>query len=106
MKRTLWLLAAACAAPALADVQFYGTLKSGVETAQTRFGGRSASHSGVSDFGSHIGLRGSHPIGGGARAVWQLEQDAPVGARSSSGSLREQWRAQRDSGESFIGIER
>ena len=62
------LLTAALSTAALAahaDVQLYGSIKSGIETSQTRFGGQSYSRTAVADQGSHIGLRGSHPIGGG-----------------------------------------
>ena len=84
-----------------AEVQIYGTIKSGIEASQTQFGnGRKISTSGVSDLGSKIGMRGSHPIGG-ANFIWQTEQSAPAA------NDRIKWRdaeSKRDSGESYIGI--
>ena len=68
-----------------ADVQLYGSIKSGIETSQTRFGGQTYSRTAVADQGSHIGLRSSHPIGGGTNFIWEVEQDTPVG---KSGSIR------------------
>ena len=90
------LLAAALSPAALAahaDVQLYGSIKSGIETSQTRFGGQTYSRTAVADQGSHIGLRGSHPIGGGTNFIWEVEQDTPV---SKSGSIRQNWRERRD----------
>jgi len=63
-----------------ADVQLYGSIKSGIETSQTRFGGQTR-------------LRGSHPIGGGTNFIWEVEQDTPIG---KSGSIRQDWRERRD----------
>ena len=76
-----------------ADVQLYGSIKSGIETSQTRFGGQTRSSTAIADQGSHIGLRGSHPIGGGTNFIWEVEQDTPVG---KSGSIRQDWRERRD----------
>ena len=81
------LLTAALSTAALAahaDVQLYGSIKSGIETSQTRFGGQSYSRTAVADQGSHIGLRGSHPIGGGTNFIWEVEQDTPVGKAAPS----------------------
>ena len=90
------LLAAALSPAALAahaDVQLYGSIKSGIETSQTRFGGQTHSSTAIADQGSHIGLRGSHPIGGGTNFIWEVEQDTPVG---KSGSIRQDWRERRE----------
>ncbi|MGN6973822.1 porin [Neisseria sp. Marseille-Q5346] len=90
------LLTAALSTAALAahaDVQLYGSIKSGIETSQTRFSGQTYSRTAVADQGSHIGLRGSHPIGGGTNFIWEVEQDTPVG---KSGSIRQDWRERRD----------
>ena len=51
------------------------------------------SRTAVADQGSHIGLRGSHPIGGGTNFIWEVEQDTPVG---KSGSIRQDWRERRE----------
>ena len=90
------LLSAALSTAALAahaDVQLYGSIKSGIETSQTRFRGQTRSNTAVADQGSHIGLCGSHPIGGGTNFIWEVEQDTPVG---KSGSIRQDWRERRD----------
>lgn len=90
------LLTAALSTAALAahaDVQLYGSIKSGIETSQTRFGGQTRSSTTVADQGSHIGLRGSHPIGSGTNFIWEVEQDTPVG---KSGSIRQDWRERRE----------
>lgn len=96
------LLPLLLALPALAadEVKFYGELKSGVETAHTRIGGRSISQTGVADFGSRIGLKGSHPIGGSNRVLWQLEEDAPVGRTYQ----RQDGFKHNSGGESYIGF--
>lgn len=95
MNLKLFLTAALspAALAAHADVQLYGSIKSGIETSQTRFGGQTYSRTAVADQGSHIGLRGSHPIGGGTNFIWEVEQDTPV---SKSGSIRQDWRERRD----------
>lgn len=88
--KTLYILSAALLAlPAFAaaEVRLYGELKSGVEAVRIKSGGRSATGSGVHDAGSHIGLRGSHPIGGGNNVLFQVEQDAPVVSRSLSRTI-------------------
>ena len=38
----------------------------------------------VDDLGSHIGLRGSHPIGGSNQVTWQFSEDVPVGQADTS----------------------
>lgn len=92
-------------AVATAEVNIYGELKSGVETSHTRIGGQTFSGSQISDSGSHIGIRGSYPIGrGGTQAMWQWQQDTPVTATPRHDSLREQFRSRKQDGESFIGI--
>ena len=88
---------------AAADVKIYGELKSGVETSQTRIGGQTFSGSQISDYRSHIGIKGSYPIGGGTQALWQWQQDTPV-TSSRHNSLREQFRSRKQDGESFIGV--
>ena len=65
LKLLLTAVLSTAALAAHADVQLYGSIKSGIETSQTRFGGQTYSRTAVADQGSHIGLRGSHPIGGG-----------------------------------------
>ena len=83
------LLTAALSTAALAahaDVQLYGSIKNGIETSQTRFVGQTHSSTAVAVQGSHIALRGSHPIGGGTNFICVVEQDTPIG---KSGSIRQ-----------------
>lgn len=73
------LLTAALSTAALAahaDVQLYGSIKSGIETSQTRFSGQTYSRTAVADQGSHIGLRGSHPprLARTPREFWPLKE--------------------------------
>lgn len=93
LKLLLTATLSTAALAAHADVQLYGSIKSGIETSQTRFGGQTRSSTVIADQGSHIGLRGSHPIGGGTNFIWEVEQDTPVG---KSGSIRQDWRERRD----------
>lgn len=67
------------ALPAAAEVELYGRIQSGIESSSTRFGGQTHSRTAIADQGSRIGLRGSHPIGGGTSFIWQTEQSTPVG---------------------------
>ena len=80
---------------AAADVRFYGELKSGVEISRAHFGGQTALDTRVADFGSHIGLRGSYPIGGGS-LIWQAEQHTPVG--KTGGYYGRRYKRNADSG--------
>ena len=96
-RTTVWLLASLLPAVAAAEVRLYGNIRSGVEVSQTKIGGERHSRTSVSDFGSYIGLSGSHPRGGGGtNAVWKFEQDAPAGR--SSGSMRDYFREKKAGG--------
>ena len=63
MKKILILSLLALPALATAEVHFYGDLKAGVEASNTQYGSHRISNNGVSDMGSYVGMRGSHPIG-------------------------------------------
>ncbi|MCP1659146.1 porin [Neisseria perflava] len=102
MKFSLVPVCLLLAAPAFADTQIYGTLKSGIEASQYKYGGKTVSDSGVSDFGSYVGIRGSYPIGGSNNVIWQLEQDTPVGNDNNRSRIR--WQRDGGSGESYIGV--
>ena len=84
MKKSLLVLSAALPALALADVQLYGTIRSGVSVSQTKIGNERFTTTSVDDLGSHIGLRGSHPIGGSNQVTWQFSEDVPVGQADTS----------------------
>ena len=56
LKLLLTVALSTAALAAHADVQLYGSIKSGIETSQTRFGGQTYSRTAVADQGSHIGL--------------------------------------------------
>lgn len=111
MKKIILLATALCCCTlATAQVRIYGELKSGVETSQTRIGGNEhTAHTSLSDFGSHIGLSGSHPIGNNAPShtgLWKWEQDTPSTVNPSDNSLRKQWRERKTQGKSYIDLER
>ena len=70
-------------------MELYGTIRSGVGVSHTKTqGGASHTRTAVEDLDSHIGLRGSYPVGGGNRVVWQFEQDAPVRQDSMRGRFK------------------
>ena len=69
MKKILILSLLALPALAAAEVHFYGDLKAGVEASNTQYGSHKISNNGVSDMGSYVGMRGSHPIGC-AKCLW------------------------------------
>ncbi|MFS6937952.1 porin [Neisseria animaloris] len=92
MKKSILILAAALPVFALADVELYGSIRSGVSVSQVKTDTQRYTRTSVDDFGSYIGFKGSHPIGGGNNVIWQFEQDTPVG---KSGSLREYFREKK-----------
>lgn len=105
MNKTALILLAALPAFALADVNLYGNIRSGITVSQTTFGGQRSSSTSVDDLDSYIGMRGSHPIGGGSNVIWQWQEDVPAGGRSDS--LREHFRNRKaNSGESgwYVGV--
>ena len=89
MKKSLLLLPLlALPTFTLAEVQLYGTVKSGIETSRTRY-----SQTAVRDYDSHLGMRGSIPLGGSTAAVYQFDTSG-----SDSGSLRDRLRRKKESG--------
>ncbi|UOO81640.1 porin [Uruburuella testudinis] len=94
MNKTALLLLAVFPALALADVNLYGNIRSGLTVSQTEIGGRKTSNASVDDLGSYIGLRGTHPIGGSSNVIWQFQDDVPVGR---SDSLRQHFRQRKNS---------
>lgn len=104
MKKILILSLLALPALATAEVHFYGDLKAGVEASSTKYGSHRISNNGVSDMGSYVGMRGSHPIGGSNDVLWQVEQDAPLGSKTGA---KDTWRSRNQgSGETYIGFGR
>ena len=99
MKKTAFVFIAIWPALALADVNLYGNIRSGITVSQTQIGSHRSSNASVDDLGSYIGMRGSHPVGGGSQVIWQYQEDVPVGR---SDSLREHFR-QRKEGSSERG---
>ncbi len=112
MKSTAFILTALLLPTlAYAEVKIYGELKSGVESSRTKINGKPVSHTQIADQGSFIGLRGSYPIGGnGSQMTWQWEHDAPTASdkrnSSNNGSLRQEWRENKQRAESYIGFEK
>ena len=80
--------------PVWAENTFYGKISSGVSVNQTRWhDGSRLSNSQIADFDSYMGIRGRIPLGSSnTRTIWQWEHSTP-----SSTSLREQWRAKKES---------
>lgn len=93
--KSLLLLLAALPALAAAEVRLYGTIKSGITAAQTKTPDGRYTRTSVDDLGSHIGLRGSHAIGGGTRAVWDFSSDD---TDSRPESMRERFRRKKAEG--------
>jgi predicted porin len=79
---------AAALAPVLAhaDVTIYGSMRGGIsdiKNASTGF----QSVTGVDDFNSRLGFKGTEDLGNGLKAVWQVESGVRVdGVNSKSGS--------------------
>ena len=94
MKKSLLLLPLlALPTFTLAEVQLYGTDKSGIETSRTKIGDTRYSQTAVRDYDSHLGMRGSIPLGGSTAAVYQFDTSG-----SDSGSLRDRLRRKKESG--------
>lgn len=103
MKKTAFVVTALLPALALADVNLYGTIRSGLSVSQTQASNTHFSRSSVDDLGSYIGIRGSHPLGD-SNMIWQFEQSTPAG---QSNSLREHFRNRKErNGDNgwFVGI--
>ncbi|KLT72832.1 hypothetical protein PL75_05915 [Neisseria arctica] len=103
MKKTAFVVTALLPALALADINLYGTIRSGLSVSQTQIGNTHFNRSSVDDLGSYIGIRGNHPIGS-SNMIWQFEQNTPIG---QNGSLREHFRNRKErNGDSgwFVGI--
>ncbi len=74
MKKSLLLLPLlALPTFTLAEVQLYGTVKSGIETSRTKIGDTRYSQTAVRDYDSHLGIRGSFPLGSSTAAVYQFD---------------------------------
>lgn len=76
---------------AIAEVQFYGQIISGFESARSQVGSQRSSHQGIYDGGSYVGLQGAHSLGGSDhRLIWQMEQSTPLTKPSFQEQLRQQ----------------
>lgn len=94
MKKCILIFCAALPMAAWADVNLYGNIRSGVTTSSVTVDGKRHSTTSIDDFGSYVGMRGSHPIGGNNNVIWQFEQDTPVS--NSGGSMREYFRKKKE----------
>lgn len=75
MSKRIFLFIALLPALASAEVQLYGTFKSGMEAVRTKHSDEArGSRAAIRDFGSHIGMRGSHQIGGSGSGSWDKPQ--------------------------------
>lgn len=69
-KKLIAVALAALPVAAMADVTLYGTLNGGLEHTSTT---DAASLSGVEDYTSIIGFKGSEDLGNGLKTIWQVE---------------------------------
>jgi predicted porin len=74
------LTLAALPATALADATIYGTLQAGIERDSITNG---ATNSGVQDYVSSLGIRGTESIGNGLKALWQVETRLNIDGKGS-----------------------
>lgn len=106
MKKTLIALSlAALSSAAMADVTLYGTIKAGVETAQTKHKTKVSptvtkttknhTETAIADFGSRIGFKGHENLGNGLNAIWKVEQNTKVDGSSKGWGNRQ----------AYIGLE-
>lgn len=99
MKKRVLVAVIAAAMPLLAkaDVTIYGSIRGGIDSLE--YNGKTTT--GVDDYNSRIGFKGSEDLGNGLKAVWQLENGFTVngagGTGSASGTL-----ANRTS---FVGLQ-
>jgi len=85
MKKLVLVAAIAAAMPVLAqaDVTIYGSVRAGIDS--LKYNGQTTT--GVDDYNSRIGFKGSEDLGNGLKAVWQVENGFAVdGVASKSGS--------------------
>lgn len=77
MKKTLIALAlTALPVVSMADVVLYGNIKGGVEV--TKHKGVDGTTTGLVDYGSYIGFKGSEQLNGDLKAIWQVEQKVDI----------------------------
>ena len=72
--RNLMLCILLLSAYASAEVRFYGSLSSGIESGRFRRNGQSTTQTAVRDLDSYVGIQGRHPIGGQNAPGWQWIQ--------------------------------
>lgn len=97
MKKLMFILSAALF-PALAwsEVELYGTVKSGISVSRTQTGdGPKHTRTTVNDLGSHIGIRGSHRIGGQSSEREYASANQPA---AKPLSMRERARRKKENG--------
>ncbi|PXX43421.1 porin [Aquitalea magnusonii] len=102
MKKLVLVAAIAAAMPVLAqaDVTIYGSIRAGLDSMKstdTNF----KSSTGVDDFASRIGFKGSEDLGNGLKAIWQVETGLNVDGVATSGTGSGTF-ANRTS---FVGVE-
>ncbi|MCG9095529.1 porin [Laribacter hongkongensis] len=99
MKKLIALAIAALPAAAMADVVIYGEAGAALENTKTTIDGKSnGSVTGVENYNSKIGFKGSEDLGNGLKAIWQVEQK--IGIDGSTKNTSNTW-ATRDS---FVGL--
>ena len=99
MKKLIALAIAALPAAAMADVVIYGEAGAALENTKTTIDGKSnGSVTGVENYNSKIGFKGSEDLGNGLKAIWQVEQS--IGIDGTNKNTSNTW-ATRDS---FVGL--
>ncbi|MBP4050277.1 porin [Chromobacterium violaceum] len=102
MKKIVLAATVAAAIPAFAqaDVNLYGSLRTGVSITKNSTNNYSSTF-GVDDFGSRIGFRGNEDLGNGLKTIWQVEtgfaMDGVSGGGTASGTFANR--------ESYVGID-
>lgn len=102
MKKLLLAAAIAAALPlaAHADVTIYGSVRIGVDSLKSADTGFK-SVTGVDDFSSRLGFKGSEDLGNGLKAIWQVENGMRLDGVATGGSGTGTF-ANR---QSFLGVE-
>ncbi|QEL56585.1 porin [Chromobacterium paludis] len=107
-KKLIALALAALPAAAMADVTIYGTIKAGIEdnkTYSSSFGtnaqGKPQSGMQINDWTSSIGFKGSEDLGGGLKAIWQVESRLHMDGSNGGSGASSDGLGTRDT---FIGL--
>jgi predicted porin len=98
-KKLIAVALAALPVAAMADVTLYGSLNAGLEHDTAT---NAASNSGVHDYTSIIGFKGTEDLGNGLKTVWQVENRVVIGGDSKTYGGSSNQLASR---QSFVGLD-